>query len=188
MSSHLTIELRPFLSIILCLNLGACKLMSNKTQQNEDILKGTIAYPFGSTKAVGIDMNRDKLVLRSLSGNHEYVVELPDDHEDFNLEVPLSEINQAVNGGRLSRRKIRDPSRTDREIVANFPSIAKTNKTETELLDNAFGVTKSRVPSDAPSYTLGIARINNLYKNRDYEYALIEIDHLRAFFQRVPSS
>lgn len=182
-SSHLTTKIG--LLIFLLNTLLSCRSKSGEKDNLANILNGTISYPFGSARAVGFEGNRDKLVLKSLSGPNEYTIEIPHDHDDIDLEIPMSELNsgQGITRGSPFRR---NPSKTDRELTARFPDISRRNKSQTELLDSAFGVTPSRMPQNAPSYTIGLAKINELYKRHQYEYALIEIDHLRSFFPTSP--
>ena len=141
LSSHLIIRSKFFYFAIVLFYNVSCRF-GQTSNDTKNILHGTIAYPFGSAKAIGISHNKDKLVLKSLSGQNEYVLELPDDNEDFNLEIPLSEFSNKSKDGLSRKNNIKDPSRIDREIIANFPNIAKTNRTETAVLDNAFGVSE----------------------------------------------
>ena len=53
-------------------------------------------------------------------------------------------------------------------------------------LPKAFGVGASDGPKQAPSYTLGIAKITKLYQKKNFEYALIEVNHLLSFFPQSP--
>jgi tetratricopeptide (TPR) repeat protein len=49
-------------------------------------------------------------------------------------------------------------------------------------MDQAFGVTRTEETRQAPSFTLGLARINRYYKERNMEYCLVEINQLLNYY------
>ncbi len=160
---------------------GGCTFYRNVSVENE-LNDATIAYPFvEETHPLGANQFEEKFVIRSAVGKTEYTVEIPGAARDYDVEVPLAEIQEMNAAGQPTRseREWR-PQTTDRELVADMPkTIDKTNR---HLTDSAFGVGNKDGPEQSPSYTLGIARITKLYQEHKYEYALIEINNLLAFY------
>jgi tetratricopeptide (TPR) repeat protein len=54
------------------------------------------------------------------------------------------------------------------------------------MLDGAFGVGTPEGPVQSPSYTIGIAKVNQLFKEKNFELALIELNNLLAFYPNSP--
>lgn len=159
----------------------------------QQLIHGTIDYPFAEpTAPLGRDVATpaEKFVIRSAVGAAEYVVEIPGGARDYDVHVPLAEIapaeDLAAAGGGASPRNLANPTVTDSELVKDFPSLEKARPTDTAMLDGAFGVGEAEGPRQAPSYSLGISKINEYYKRRQYEYALIEINNLLAFYPNSP--
>lgn len=150
----------------------------------DELNESTIAYPFvEETHPLGASQFDEKFVIRSAVGKTEYTVEIPGAARDYDVEVPLAEISEMDSGdtaGRTrSERELR-PQTTDRELVADMPKVQ--DGTNPHLTDSAFGVGNKKGPEQSPSYTLGIARVTKLYQDHKYEYALIEINNLLAFY------
>lgn len=170
------------LMILIWAGLFACSSSSYDANM-EEILHGTISYPFIRSNPLGVNGKREKFVIRSISGSTEYVIEIPDAGEEYDIEIPLAALGQE---GDLKPKGISSPAATDREIMASLPDMASEAPVKSALMDKAFGVGSSKGPKQAPSYTLGIAKITNLYQKRNYEYALIEVNHLLSFFPQSP--
>jgi len=77
-------------------------------------------------------------------------------------------------------------STTGRELVAEFPRIEGRSPDDLALVDSAFGVTNADGTTQGPSYTVKLAKIVDLYKARNYEFALIEINNLLAYYPNSP--
>ena len=151
----------------------------------DDILHGTIAYPFVDDRPIGINARKEKFVVRSIVGGSEYVVEIPGAGDDYDIEVPFAA--EGKLGGSLSRSsRIANPTVTDREMANAFPNPTQHEQVSSTLVDKAFGVGPSGGIKQSPSYTLGIARISELYRDRKHEYALIEINHMLSFYPTSP--
>lgn len=148
-------------------------------------LRQKITYPFVTTPKLGTDGRHEKFVIRSIVGGREYVIEIPHAGDDYDIEVPLAELNSKVSGKELSKTQA-SPVNTDRKITAQFPTLSQQKPEESFLLDRAFGVSPSDEPEQGPSYTLGLARINEFYRKRDYERALIELDNLITYYPTSP--
>jgi tetratricopeptide (TPR) repeat protein len=63
-----------------------------------------------------------------------------------------------------------------------MPKVNAQTEAELALLNKAFGVGEKDGPKQSPSYIMGIAKINGYYKERNYEYALIEINNLLTYY------
>jgi hypothetical protein len=157
-----------------------------RASPTEDILNGTISYPFYQTNPLGTNGPQEKFVIRSAVGNTEYTVEIPGGAKDYDVEVPLASLDSSATGGPDRPRNLPNPVVTDREMVNDLPSIEKQNPAGTAFMDKAFGVGKSNGPGQEPSYSLGLARIMQQYKAKQYEYTLIEINNMLAFYPNSP--
>lgn len=153
--------------------------------------EGAITYPFYEAPApIGQDGRDDKLVIKSAVNDTVYTIEIPNSGEDYSVVVPLNELVQAGGDAGRGRRNGKDPSRsevgspvtTDQELTSTLPSPEKARPGEATLMDSAFGVGNKDGPTQGPSYTMGLARINDLYRRHDFEYALIETNNMITFF------
>lgn len=167
----------------LCM-LASCA--SSPTSYEEQVMNGTITYPFvGQDRPIGTNGPAEKFVVKSVVGDREYVVEIPDAAKDYDVQIPLAafddpgSIGHKLAGG---TKGVNNPQLTDREIVAEMPQLEKKHPSDTALLDKAFGVGPKDGPKQAPSYSLGLAKINEYYKQKQFELALIEINNLLSFY------
>ncbi len=180
---------RLIISIILATTalifvIGSCS--SRPTTYEEMVMDGTISYPFNEpTQHIGGNGPAEKFVIKSVVGDREYIVEIPDAAKDYDVQIPLASFEDPNSiGAKLSGtpKGVNNPQLTDREIVAEMPRLDKKHPSDTALLDRAFGTGPRDGPKQAPSYTLGLAKINSLYKDKQFELALIEINNLLTFF------
>jgi tetratricopeptide (TPR) repeat protein len=159
---------------------------SNSDVENA-IIHGTIQYPFAQTDPLGREKSEDKFIIRSAVGNSEYSIEIPGGAREFDVEIPLAAIHgdnaNLVNG---LPNDLSKPNNTDRELVNALPSLSKKRPTDTAMMDGAFGVGEKDGPRQAPSYSLGISKATRFYKKKQFEYALIEINNMLAFFPNSP--
>ncbi len=158
--------------------LSGC--FSSNRAAYDDYISGTISYPFlGTTKSLGNNgADRNKFVIRTISGSVEHVVEIPGAATEYDVEVPIA------SGSSLDEKKykIKNAQLTDRELVSNMPKLSKATESERLLMDKAFGVGQKGGPRQGPSYSLGIAKINELYKRAKYELGLVELNNLLAYY------
>jgi hypothetical protein len=158
----------------------------------QDITAGTIAFPFvAQTEAIGLDSPGDKFVIKSTIGGAQYTVEIPDAARDYDIVVPLADIRSLDSQTGAASAAATDPdagpsSTTDRELVAEFPRIEGRSPDDLALVDSAFGVTNADGTTQGPSYTVKLAKIVDMYKARNYEFALIEINNLLAYYPNSP--
>jgi hypothetical protein len=174
-----------------CVGLGACASGGNGDGGgDEDLLTGTIAYPFvDETKVLGDDRPADdRFVIRSAVGGREYTIEIPGAARDYDVQVPLADLGESDDDVLSGKRPkaIGSPVATDQEMVATMPQLQKDRATDTALMDSAFGAGGAEGPRQAPSYTLGLAKVNELYKRRQYEFALVELNNMIAFYPNSP--
>lgn len=165
-------------STFVLLSMGSCQVRD----PYNDLVEGTIAYPFiEPANPIGYNGNQhdDKFVVRTLAGQTEYVVEIPQGAQFYDVEIPIAQLSGTENG---DLKKIKNPQNTDRELVANLPKLSAATREEQALLDQAFGVGEPGGPRQAPSYVVGIAKVNDLYRQTKYEYALVEINNMLAFY------
>ena len=183
----------PLKTRALCVGIVLLTFTSCTTTQeaNLRVATGNISYPFiGETAPLGRANPKQPFIVKSAVGAREYSVEIPDNGGKFDIQIPLAEISPASsqdltsslnpNGRRLN------PANTDKELIAALPDLGKTKPNKTNMLDNAFGVGSPEGPSQSPSYTLGIARVNQYFKERNFELALVELNNLLAFYPNSP--
>lgn len=147
----------------------------------DQLINGTIAYPFYATNhplGKHQSLSDNKFVIRTLSGTTEYVVEIPGAAVDYDVEVPIA----AIGGEEYPKDRVKNATLTDRELVADMPKLSEATQKEKALMDKAFGVGETGGPKQAPSYTLGLSKINDLYRRGQYELSLVEINNLMAFY------
>ncbi len=153
------------------------------------ITEGSISYPFiADTKPIGRAREKKPFVIRSAVGTSEYSVEIPDDASRYDIQIPLAELspkgsNQSPVG---SDQKLINAGTTDKELVADLPALNKNKPNETAMMDAAFGVGSPDGPVQSPSYSLGIAKVNQYFKERNFELALVELNNLLAFYPNSP--
>lgn len=171
--------------------IGCASITASDPTEDDGGLSGTIAYPFvDETNPLGKNGPEEKFVIRSAVGDREYAIEIPGGARDFDVQVPLADLGEATGEGGLSGRRtpknLPSPVTTDQEMKSTLPSLDRNRPTDTALLDGAFGAAPAKGPAQAPSYTLGVARVNDYFKNHDYEYCLIELNSLLAFYPTSP--
>jgi tetratricopeptide (TPR) repeat protein len=168
--------------------IGGC--VSNPgSPAEEELHSGGIAYPFvDETKAIGRDTAEERFVIKSATADREYAIEIPGAARDYDVEVPLAEVGEkdpdVLRG--VKPKSLGNPVTTDQEVVNSFPRLEKDQASETSFLDSAFGTGSADGPSQAPSYTLGLAKVNEMYRKKQFEYALIELNNLIAFYPNSP--
>lgn len=161
---------------------SACR---HRGDQIDDVLRGTISYPFLKTDSLGHDALRDKLVIKSIKGDNQYVVEFPNNGSDYDVEIPLA--SSLDDSGKPADVALTgNPTATDLEMTRALPDAARAATKDARLLDKAFGVASTEHNKNAPSYSLGLAKVNGLFKAKKYEYALIELNNLLAFYPNSP--
>ena len=164
-------------SLIALSLLGSCAT----DDPYDELVRGTIAYPFLNTNPpLGKERrcSHEPFIIRTISGPTEYVVEIPGAAADYDVEVPIANISNRYE----QKVKVRNAQVTDRELVSVMPKLSKATQKERALMDKAFGVGEKGGPRQAPSFTMGISKIKKLYKKGNYEYALVEINNLIAFY------
>ncbi len=151
---------------------------------SDPVLNGNIAYPFiDRTDPIGVNgNNNEKFVIRSNTGKVEYVIEIPNGARDYDVEIPLAQMGKDASNPEDIPSSLPNPQVADKEVVSVLPKVESLAPGESTLMDDAFGVGKKDGPTQSPSYLLGINKINNYYKRHEYEYALIEINNLLAFY------
>ncbi len=161
---------------------------SSKTSR-PTITEGSISYPFiADTKPLGRAREKKPLVIRSASGTSEYSVEIPDDASRYDIQIPLAELTPkgAVASQIGHEQKIMNAGTTDKELIADLPALSKSKPSDTAMLDAAFGVGSPEGPIQSPSYSLGIAKVNQHFKDRNFELALVELNNILAFYPNSP--
>ena len=172
-------------SSMISLSLASCRTPASSagssTDNYQEVVQGTISYPFYmDTDPLGKNGNEDKFVIKTITGGTEYIVEIPDGADNYEIMVPLAQVKGDEPENRLE--KVRNAQLTDRELTSQFPSLDAATEEERMLLDKAFGVSEEGGPRQAPSYTIGLAKLNKLYRETSFELALIEANNLLAFY------
>ncbi|TWW09650.1 hypothetical protein E3A20_12210 [Planctomyces bekefii] len=180
------------ISGFLAFGLIACSFSSSQTGEDDPsaALQGTIAYPFvDETRAIGEDRaSDDKFVIRSTVGAREYSIEIPGAARDYDVQVPLADLGE-TDADVISGKKpksLGSTVATDKELVNALPRLERDHRTDAAMLDSAFGTGGADGPKQAPSYTLGLAKINDLYKTHKYEFALVELNNMLAYYPNSP--
>ena len=163
-----------------------CSGSSTRDDDLDPILHGTISYPFVKSNPLGVNGKQDRFIIRSISNGTEYVIEIPDAGEDYDIEIPMATLSQNGGVGPSIPKGLSPAAGTDREITSSLPDMAKESPAKSSLIDKAFGVGKEDGPGQSPSYTLGLAKITKLFHKKQFEYALIEVNHLLSFFPQSP--
>lgn len=153
--------------------------------------EGTISYPFvAETKQLGNNGKRSPFVIRSAVGASEYSVEIPENGGRYDIAIPLADMSGKIgNSGGFHAgpsSKAVNPATTDKELVAALPDVAKRKPEDAAMLDSAFGVGTPEGPVQSPSYTIGIAKVNQLFREKNFELALIELNNLLAYYPNSP--
>lgn len=175
------------LNLVVLLGVASCASTNQETPNRP--LSGTISYPFiGESKQIGKTKPTQPFVVRSAVGSREYTVEIPDNSTKYDIQIPIAELGPDTFDapGMTTNARYANPANTDKELVSALPDLGKSRSGKTELLDAAFGVAKPDGPTQSPSYTLGIARINQHFKSREFELALVELNNLIAFYPNSP--
>ncbi len=160
---------------LLAMLLGSCRQSSD---QYQTLVEGQISYPFADqTRPIGRDASGERFVIRSVKGGAEYIVEIPHGAEDYDISIPMT--SMPVDEGKI---KVQNPQLTDRELLSTMPGPNQDQERDRSLLEDAMGVGTPDGPEQGPSYSLGLAKIMELYKKRDYEYALIEVHQLLSYY------
>ncbi len=160
---------------LLAMLLGSCRQSSD---QYQTLVEGQISYPFADqTRPIGRDASGERFVIRSVKGGAEYIVEIPHGAEDYDISIPMT--SMPVDEGKI---KVQNPQLTDRELLSTMPGPNQDQERDRSLLEDAMGVGTPDGPEQGPRYSLGLAKIMELYKKRDYEYALIEVNQLLSYY------
>ncbi len=168
---------------------GGCVGGGTGNSPEEELNSGGIAYPFvDESKSIGREQSDERFVIKSATADREYAIEIPGAARDYDVEVPIAEVGEkdpdVLRGAKP--KSLGNPVTTDQEVVNSFPRLEKDQATETAFLDSAFGTGSAGGPSQAPSYTLGLAKVNDMYRKKQFEYALIELNNLIAFYPNSP--
>jgi tetratricopeptide (TPR) repeat protein len=169
------------------LMLGCASGKASKPRMAE----GAISYPFiADTKPVGRAQHKQPFVIRSAVGSSEYTVEIPDNASRYDIQIPLAELrpkgsSDSSNFGSSDGKPI-NAGTTDKELVAALPALSKNKPNETAMMDAAFGMGSPEGPVQSPSYSLGIARVNQYFRERNFELSLVELNNLLAFYPNSP--
>ena len=171
--------------------LSACASPAGQSGGKPRMAEGSISYPFiADTKPVGRAQAKQPFIIKSSVGSSEYSIEIPDNDSHYDIQIPLAELAPKGAGDGFARTsadgKPLNPANTDKELVAALPALAKNKPNETAMMDTAFGVGSPEGPVQSPSYSMGIARVNQYFKERNYELALVELNNLLAFYPNSP--
>ncbi len=167
-------------------SLGVAGLIALSCKQTADpyaeLVEGQISYPFTErTERIGKDPAQDRFVIRSVKGESEYIVEIPDGGDDYDIAVPMQGLPGGGGGG-ASKKDPKNPQLTDRELLSAMPRPDQEQERDRAMLEDALGVGAGEAREQGPSYSLGLAKVVEYFKSRQYEYALIEVNQLISFY------
>ncbi len=168
-------------TISLFLLVAACASSSPRRSSGEEFAEGSIEYPFAE-ETVRIGKNQNKEPFSIKTGQGQYQVDLPGAADDYDVNLPLQAMPQASPAPAETAKT--KPNMTDREFEANMPKLAEPD--DRYLMESALGLGENGGPGQAPSYTLMIDKINDLFRLRKYELALVEINQLLGFYPTDP--
>lgn len=171
--------------------LSVCSCASQKDDPRERLNERGIAFPFvDHQKNLGVNNEPKTFVIRSAVGATEYAVEIPDAGDGYDIQIPLAGLAPPGASDALAvgarGGKAPNPVATDKELVTSLPSIAKASAAEVATMDTALGVGSSEGPVQSPSYTMGIAKVNQYYRERNFELALMELNNVISFYPNSP--
>ncbi|MCX6117140.1 MAG: hypothetical protein NT027_06340 [Proteobacteria bacterium] len=177
-----------YLAYVYGASLSSCSTTQQESRLNA---QKQIAYPFyNASKRLGEDPESKRFIIKSAIGQAEYTVEIPDAGNGYDIQIPLASLNPPTTSEALAigakNGKVPSPVSTDKELVNSLPSISKTHGEDLSILDAAMGVGSPEGPIQAPSYTLGLARANQYFRDRNYDLALMEVNNLIAFYPNSP--
>ncbi len=153
----------------------------------EDVLSGSIVYPFfENPDLIGKDDSKEKFIIKSTVGGTEYEVQIPGAARDYDIQVPLVQFDASGGAFNDSHAAQSTPEATDRELVNALPRIDSAQGQGLAVLDKAMGLGEAEGPYSAPSYTLGLARVKDLFKKVEFEHALIELNNLILYYPNSP--
>lgn len=144
--------------------------------------QGAISFPFVKTIPLGANEKPKKFIIKTIKGSTQYVVEIPDAGEEYDIEIPMAALSATEDEDQYNV----SPEKTDQELTASLPSLSKVSPARTAFVDKAFGVADSHDKAQLPSYTLGLAKISRLFKKSSFEYALIEVNNLLTYYPHSP--
>ncbi len=179
-----------FLSLIVIgMIFGGCASLKSFFAIEYEITRKPIANPFTDYDAKYA--KADAMILRTRKGDRAIEVELPGRiGETTDLTIPMSPTFAEHGRGLASvsgediemdqRYKEKQPTFSDREIIAQMPKSSVDEKTRFEV-ESGLGLTTAEDSTpDAASYSYLAAmdHIKALYKANRYEAALLEADDL----------
>lgn len=143
----------------------------------EVLTPGTISFPFSyQPEAIGREgPHGNKLVVKSIAGKSEYVIELPDEGDNYAIEVPTATFSAPAANPAAA---FKNPSATDRELVNQMPELTPGTYQQRQQLEQGLGLSEKGGPGQSPSYIAGLAEINDLYRKRELELALVKANNL----------
>lgn len=164
--------------------LPGCRSVQPESRVDRLLYHQGITYPFPETHPIGINGKPKTVVIRTRADGHEYVIEIPDGGDEFNIEVPLE---GTLPGRKKTQNRdlpadLSHPLQTDLEWTAQMPSLEDGSREDASLVDKAFGVSAKDGITANPSFTLGLSKVNNYFRDRQYTYALVEVNHLLQFY------
>lgn len=147
--------------------------------------EGSINYPFYKIpEKIGHNGPFDKkLVIQSIAGNKKFVIELPNNGEDYNVEVPAAKF--LPNDTYQKTGKLKNTQSTDRELVNQMPKINYENLNDRLRIEKGLGVGEVGGPRQSPSYINGLSEVSRHYRNREFEIGLVKVNNLLIHY---PSS
>jgi hypothetical protein len=178
-------------NLLLLLSLGIVPSCSHSestppsTQSIDERLSGPISFPFGPTTGIGDRERREPFVIRSNTGAAEYQVELPGSGRDYEVEIPVTLEGSKTSKPTDGSSKLGSAVSTDKELLSELPDMELRQGATAALLDKSMGVGKTD-RGQGPSYSLGLAKIRNYYSARQFEFSLIELNNLLAFYPGSP--
>lgn len=108
------------LKLVILLNvqvLSACASLSKS--EDENVLQGTIAYPFVEQSDSLGRVPQDKIVIKTTVGAMEYQVEIPGGGDDYDIQIPISELAAAgAKGG--AQGGVRRTYKIPRQRIRNY--------------------------------------------------------------------
>jgi Flp pilus assembly protein TadD len=168
---------KTIVSMIVLTLIAACSSRRSDEQTFQD---GAIAHPFlAQTHPIGQDPPKsDRMIIRSTVGNQEYMIEIPEGAQDYDIEIPFT--GDGSDGAAASRSGTPNPQLTDAELLAALPRHDAADSQDSALLNKGLSLAPDQ--SQGPSYTLGLARVNELYVQNQFELALIEVNQLLSYY------
>lgn len=165
-------------ALFVCTVFVACATTAGNDLVNADGSPGPgapIAPPSGADTSKKDKQAADSL-LNQIPGSSR---------DDSEVSIPIDAVPGIEKRSTLEqRRREYHAQKTDKEIVGSAHAVDDRHTKKLSDIDKNLGVQPEEAPGQAPSYTLGVQFVKELFKDKKYEDALIEVNDLLHYYPK----